>query len=93
MRYSIIYIGTSNLRIYQRTGKNVFRWEKLNVEHVRNSAHTTEFLAFGEAVNIYIIYLMFYLSRQHVKGKLFKYSYKFTFNNDFMMKMGSYILV
>ena len=44
MRYSI----TSNLRIYQRIGKNMFfHWEKLNFEHTGDSAHTAEFLALG----------------------------------------------
>ena len=39
-----------------------------------NFVHTTEFLALGKAVNIYINYLMFYPSRQHVKWKHFKYT-------------------
>ena len=63
MRYSI----TSNLRIIKELAKHVFRWEKLNFEHIGNFLHTTEFLALGKAVNIYINYLMFYPSRQHVK--------------------------
>ena len=39
----------------------------------------------GKDVNIYIAYLMFYSSRQHVKRKHFKY--KFTFSNDIMIYM------
>ena len=32
--------------------KHVFRWEKLNFEHIGNFVHTIEFLALGKAVNI-----------------------------------------
>ena len=54
--------------------KYVFHWEKLNFEHIGNSVHTEEFLALGKALHIYINYLMFYASRQHVKSKhSFKY--------------------
>ena len=71
VRYSI----TSNLRISQKKfEKYVFCWEKLNFEHIGNFKHTTEFLALGKNVNIYIKYLMFYPSRQHVKWKHFKYT-------------------
>ena len=41
MRYSI----TSNLRSYQRIGKNMFSIEKLNFEHIGNSVYTAELLA------------------------------------------------
>ena len=76
------YFITSNLRIYQRTGKNIFYAGKIELEHIGNSAHTTEFLASGKALNTYINYL-FYLSRKHVKWKHFNYR---SLNNDFMMK-------
>ena len=36
-------------------------------------------MALGKALNIYIDYLMFYQNKQHFK-------YRFTFNNDFIMK-------
>ena len=61
-----------------------FYWEKCNFEHSGNSMHTSEFLALGEVPNIYIDCLMFYPSRQHMNWKHLKY--RFTFNNDFMMK-------
>ena len=54
--------------------KHVFRWEKLNFKHFGNFVHTTEFLALGKTVNIYINCLMFYPSKQHMKWKHFKYS-------------------
>ena len=42
MRYSI----TSNLRIYQRTGKKyVFHWDKLNFKHIGNFVGSAEFFA------------------------------------------------
>ena len=47
--------------------KYVFHWQKLNFEPIGNSAHKAGFLALGKALNIYIDYLMFYPSRQHVK--------------------------
>ena len=47
--------------------KHVFYWEKQNFEPIGNSAHKTGFLALGKALNIHIDYLMFYISRQHVK--------------------------
>ena len=62
--------------------KHVFRWEKLNFKHFGNFVHTTEFLALGKTVNIYINCLMFYPSKQHVK---WKQVFKFIFNNDSMM--------
>ena len=65
--------------------KYVFRWEKLNFEHIGNSVHTTEFLGLEKAVNIYINYLMFYPTRQHVKLKHF--SYTSLHENDFMLKI------
>ena len=40
-----------------------------NVEPIGNSSHKAEFLALGKALNIYIDYLMFCPSRQHVKWK------------------------
>ena len=50
---------------------------------ILKTVHTTKFLALRKTLNIYIDYLMFQPSRQHVKWKHFKY--KSTFNNDFMM--------
>ena len=52
----MIYYITSNLRIYQRTEKNMFPIS--NFKPIGNSAHTAEFLALGKAPNIYIEYLM-----------------------------------
>ena len=45
----------------------VFHWEKWNFGHTGNSVYTAELLALGKALNIYINYLTFYPSRQHVK--------------------------
>ena len=53
MRYSI---STSNLRIYQRIGNNMFSVGK-NFEHNGNSVHTEESLALGNALNIYMYQL------------------------------------
>ena len=50
-------------------GKYVFHWEKQNFELIGNFAHKVEFLALGKTLNIYIDYLMFCPSRQHVKWK------------------------
>ena len=36
--------------------KYVFRWKKLNFEHIGNSAHTTEVSVLGKTQNIYIIF-------------------------------------
>ena len=47
--------------------KYVFHWEKWNFEHIWNFAHTAEILALGQALNIYIEYLMIYSSIQHMK--------------------------
>ena len=30
--------------------KSIFQFEKKNLEHICNSAHTTEYLAFGKAL-------------------------------------------
>ena len=62
MRYSI----TSNSRISQRIWKNMFSPGK-NSKHIGNSMHTTEFWELGKSMNIYINYLIFYQSRQHLK--------------------------
>ena len=78
MRYFI----TSNLSIYQRIGKICFPLTKIEFSTYLELVHTTEFLALGKAVNIYINYLMFYASRQHVK---LIQVYKFTFSNGFTM--------
>ena len=50
-------------------------WEKWNFQPTADSAHATELLALGKALNTYIDYLMYFPCR-HVKRKLF--------NNDFM---------
>ena len=65
MNEMLHYLKFSNLS--KNWGKNVFRWEELNLEHIGNSVYTTEFLALGKALNIYINYSMFYQTRQHVK--------------------------
>ena len=44
-------------------------WEKQNFDPIRNSAQKVEVLASGKALNIYIDYLIFYTSRQHLKWK------------------------
>ena len=73
-------------------GKYVFRWEKLNFEHIGNSVHTTEFLALGKIVNIYINYLIF-LPRQKTCGMKALQVYKFTFKNDFMLTISCFKLL
>ena len=45
----------------------MFSIGKMQFEHIGNSVHTTEFLALGKTLNIYIDYLMFYPNRQYVK--------------------------
>ena len=60
--------------------KYVLCWEKLNFKSIMNSAHTAELLALRKVLNKNIDYLMYYLSRQHVKWKLKVYIQ----NNDFM---------
>ena len=42
-------------------------WKKWNFKSIVNFAHITEFLTLGKALNIYIEYLMLYLSTQYVK--------------------------
>ena len=61
-------------RNYQWIGKN----EILNP--FANSTDTKEYLVLGKALNINIVYLMYYPSRQNVKWK--HYKYKSTFNNE-----------
>ena len=45
-------------------GKTIFHFEKQNLEHIGNSVHTTEYLAFGKAllanlkVKVYITKLL-----------------------------------
>ena len=88
MRYCI----TFNLRIYQRNGKRVFRWKKLNFEHIGSFVHTAECLVLGKAPNIYNNYLMFQPSRDNIWNKALQVQ-KFTFNNDSMMSSELIILV
>ena len=64
MGYSI---SITNLRIFQRIGKNMFSTAKNVILNIGNSVNTMEFLALGKALNTFINYLMFYPSRQHVK--------------------------
>ena len=71
--WDILY--TSNLRIFQRIGKNMFSARKNWIlKNIGDSVLTTENLALEKAVNIYINYLKFYPSKQHVKWKQFKYT-------------------
>ena len=86
------YSITSNLRIYQRIGKNVFRRKKLNFGLIGNFVPIAERLPLRKALNIYINYLMFYPSWDNVEKKTLQV-YKFTFNNDFMMNRELIILV
>ena len=61
---------TANFKNLALDGKkHVFPWEKQNFEPFGNSGYKAGFLALGKALNIYIDYLMFYPSRQHVKRK------------------------
>ena len=78
MRYCI----TSNLRIYQRIGKICFPLTKIEFSTYLEFCAYHRIFALGKAVNIYINYLMFYASRQHVK---LIQVYKFTFSNGFTM--------
>ena len=41
--------------------KSIFHFEKQNLEHIGNSVHTTEYLAFGKAL----------LARQYLKVKVY----------------------
>ena len=65
MNEIIHYLKFKNLS--KNWKKYVLHWEKCNFEHIGNSVHATEFLALGKTLNIYIDYLMFYPSKQHVK--------------------------
>ena len=58
MRYSITSLSWE---------KYVFHREKWNFEHVATPAHTAEYLALRNALNIYIDNFMFYPSLQNVK--------------------------
>ena len=64
-RYSITSKYNNLSKNWEKYG---FCWEKLNFEHIGNFVHITEFLTLvGKAVKIYINYMMFYQSGQHVK--------------------------
>ena len=65
MNEIIHYLKFKNLS--KNWEKYFLQWEIYNFEHIGNSVHTTEFLALGKALNIYIDCLMFYPGRQHVK--------------------------
>ena len=66
---------TSNLRIYQRIGKNMFSAGKNWILNTLGILCIPQnFFALGKVINIYINYLMFYPSRQHAKWKHFKYT-------------------
>ena len=68
MRYSI----TSKLRFYhnfEQLGKIFFSFGKNGILSILALLRIAEFLAVGKTLNIYIDYLMFYSSRQHVKSK------------------------
>ena len=71
-------------------GKICFPLEKWHFELIGNSLHTAVVLAIGKARNIYNDCLMFYPNSQNVKWKHFKY--KFTLNNNFMMKFGHLLI-
>ena len=43
--------------------KYVLHWKKWSFETIANSAHTTELLALGKFLDIYIDYFMFYPNR------------------------------
>ena len=76
VRYSI----TSNLRIYQKFGKNMFSLGKMKPWTHWEFCSYCKSLSLGKALNIYINYLMFYPSRQHIKCTGLP-------SNDFMMNL------
>ena len=60
MKYSITSI-CKNLSMNSQ--KYVLHWKKWSFETIANSAHTTELLALGKFLDIYIDYFMFYPNR------------------------------
>ena len=60
-------ITTNFKNLAMNREKYFFHCEKDHFELIGNSAYKAGFLALGKALNIYIDYLMFYPSRQHVK--------------------------
>ena len=53
--------------MYQGIGKKNGYIGNENIDNVASYVHTTDFLPLGKNWNIYIGYLIFYPSRQHVK--------------------------
>ena len=63
-------MSTSNFKnLSMNWEKYGFRWENWNFEPIANYVYTTKSFAWGNALNIYIDYLMFYRDRRLVKLK------------------------